>query len=367
MELDDNIFKDETKAYYKDISIYNLHYPYGNKASVSYGLATDIDDFEIKHTCSTEHGSSGSPILNLSNNKVIGIHKQGSKKSNFNLGTCLKFPLNNFYKKRNSNKTSNMNNYNINVKYSIVNRKSIMIDLFNDMKNIRKPGRPKMNIIFKNDRGKDVSTIIVSHGTKIDQVLKYYLRRMNRPEFIGSPKILFFHNATTIGFGNKTPVEIYFRNEVNPTVIVNFNSSINEHSFYGNWCNWTKGEEEEIKKEENRLRDLESNFKTDVTQNSPFFLGNNINPIFSYTQNYPFFGMTQNNGNEITVRFNKRNSIIKIKLSNECMVAELINEYFIKTKTNGGIFKFNGQTLSCAETSSLYEVGLKDNSEIIVI
>ena len=63
LELDDNIFKDETKAYYKDISIYNLYYPYGNKASVSYGLATDIDDFEIKHTCSTEHGSSGSPIF----------------------------------------------------------------------------------------------------------------------------------------------------------------------------------------------------------------------------------------------------------------------------------------------------------------
>ena len=75
LELDDNLFKNETKAYYKDISIYTLHYIYGNKASVSYGLTIEIDDFEIKHTCSTEHGSSGSPILNLSNNKAIGIHK----------------------------------------------------------------------------------------------------------------------------------------------------------------------------------------------------------------------------------------------------------------------------------------------------
>ena len=70
LELDDNLFKEETKAYYKDISIYTLHYPYGNKASVSYGLSSDIDNYEIKHLCSTEHGSSGAPILNLSNNKV---------------------------------------------------------------------------------------------------------------------------------------------------------------------------------------------------------------------------------------------------------------------------------------------------------
>ena len=35
LELDENIFKEETKAYFEDISIYILHYPYGNKASVS--------------------------------------------------------------------------------------------------------------------------------------------------------------------------------------------------------------------------------------------------------------------------------------------------------------------------------------------
>ena len=93
LELDDNLFKEETKAYYKDISIYTLHYPYGNKASVSYGLSTGIDNHEIKHICSTEHGSSGSPILNLSNNKVIGIHKQGSKKFNFNVGTWFEIPF----------------------------------------------------------------------------------------------------------------------------------------------------------------------------------------------------------------------------------------------------------------------------------
>ena len=53
LELDDNLFKEETKVYYKGISIYILHYLLGNKATVSYGLSTDIDNFEIKHICST--------------------------------------------------------------------------------------------------------------------------------------------------------------------------------------------------------------------------------------------------------------------------------------------------------------------------
>ena len=101
LELDDNLFKDETKAYFKDISIYTLQYPLGKFAAISYGLSIGIDNFEIRHSCSTEHGSSGSPILNLSNNKVIAIHKQANKQFNFNVGTILKFPLNDFIQKSN--------------------------------------------------------------------------------------------------------------------------------------------------------------------------------------------------------------------------------------------------------------------------
>ena len=97
LELDDNLFKEEINAFYQNISLYIPQYPYGKTAVVSYGLSIgNIDNFEIKHKCSTEHGSSGSPILNLANNKVIGIHKQGSK-FNFNMGTILKFPLNDFF------------------------------------------------------------------------------------------------------------------------------------------------------------------------------------------------------------------------------------------------------------------------------
>ena len=122
LELDDNLFKDEINAYFENISIYTLHYQLGKQALVSYGLLKELNNYEIKHTCSTEHGSSGSPILNLLNNKIIGIHKQGSKLHNFNLGTFLKFPLIDFYNKINNNYIiNNQNNVNLNIQEANIN------------------------------------------------------------------------------------------------------------------------------------------------------------------------------------------------------------------------------------------------------
>ena len=61
-----------------------------------------MNNNEINHKCCTEKGSSGSPILNLSNNKVIGIHKSHSINHNFNVGSLLKYPILNFINKNNS-------------------------------------------------------------------------------------------------------------------------------------------------------------------------------------------------------------------------------------------------------------------------
>ena len=73
-----------------------------------------------------------------------------------------------------------------------------------------------------------------------------------------------------------------------------------------------------------------------------------------------------NDKNEINIKFNKKGNIIYIKMSKDDMVAELIDKYMIKTNTNKGTFKFCNKILLPTDISSLYEVGLKDNSEIIV-
>ena len=95
IELDKDIFDDYINLYNENI--YIIQYPelfYKQKACVSYGLLMEIqDEYNIIHFSSTESGSSGSPILNILNNKVIGIHKETSKIYNFNIGTFLKYPI----------------------------------------------------------------------------------------------------------------------------------------------------------------------------------------------------------------------------------------------------------------------------------
>ena len=107
LELDKNIFIDNPNLLYIEKSIYDIHYPQGEKLSVSYGILKQIDGYEINHLCNTEKGSSGSPLLNLFNNNVIGIHKESSKHFSFNKGTFLTYPILEFINDNTINDTIN--------------------------------------------------------------------------------------------------------------------------------------------------------------------------------------------------------------------------------------------------------------------
>ena len=73
---------------YENNSIYILNYI--EEIFVSYGLLTKVKGDKITHKCSTDDGSSGSPILLLKTNKVIGVHYGGSKHNlDYNFGTLL--------------------------------------------------------------------------------------------------------------------------------------------------------------------------------------------------------------------------------------------------------------------------------------
>ena len=108
LELDDYIIKDikvdeNNNDKYLDETIYIIQYPDGD-LSVSFGIVQKpFEDrkFDFKHLSSTTYGSSGSPIL-LRNNKLIGIHKKGSK--SYNIGTFLNYPIKEFIKNYESNK-----------------------------------------------------------------------------------------------------------------------------------------------------------------------------------------------------------------------------------------------------------------------
>ena len=118
LDIDENIFEDNSENYYENDSIYILHYANAEEAKVSFGKGIKkVDNYDIKHLCHTEPGSSGGPILSRMTNKVIGIHKGsiGKGKCDYNIGTFLKYPLNEVKNqnkpKENRPKVSKNNNY----------------------------------------------------------------------------------------------------------------------------------------------------------------------------------------------------------------------------------------------------------------
>jgi len=126
LELDDNILNnildnddnDNSNQIYLKETLYILQYPEG-KLSVSYGVLDTIlidKHFNFNHSCSTKSGSSGSPIINLSSNKIIGIHKEGLQSSNHNRGTFLNYPIRDFIKEKiKTNSKGSYNNKIINI------------------------------------------------------------------------------------------------------------------------------------------------------------------------------------------------------------------------------------------------------------
>ena len=95
LEIDNNIFKDNAENNYRNENIYILHYALGKEAKISFGNGLEkVNDYYIKHELHTEHGSSGGPILSQNTDWVIGIHKGANQQKGYNIGTFLKFPLN---------------------------------------------------------------------------------------------------------------------------------------------------------------------------------------------------------------------------------------------------------------------------------
>ena len=93
LELDNNILNNYSNIPFVKSSIYIIQFPgHTDNPGVSHGIIDSIENvgYTFLHSCSTEEGSSGSPILN-SKNKVIGIHRGSLKNKNFNYGTFMNF------------------------------------------------------------------------------------------------------------------------------------------------------------------------------------------------------------------------------------------------------------------------------------
>jgi len=124
LELDDQIinyfkFKNNEGQNYFDESIYLLNYSCDQDIVVSYGKLIDINNTELIHNCNIKREASGSPILLVNNQKLIGIHYGNSKLYKYNKGKLLIYSIIEFSKIK--------CNYIINKKYESIDHHETQI------------------------------------------------------------------------------------------------------------------------------------------------------------------------------------------------------------------------------------------------
>ena len=122
LEVDERTLFAEHSEEYFNKSIYLIYYRNEGKEENSFGIIKNIENYRIIHLCSTESGSAGGPILNLTNFKVIGVNCGAHSHKNFNVGVFIKNAINDFnkicqkYKKNILNTFNNsLNNNKINI------------------------------------------------------------------------------------------------------------------------------------------------------------------------------------------------------------------------------------------------------------
>jgi len=190
LDIDENIFDEELskKIYEKDKIIYSLQYPQGKEVSFSVGKMNFISQkykYYFYHLCSTIEGSSGSPILLLSNYKVIGIHKgniKGNIKNNMNVGILIKFAIDGFNQKyHNINNINNINNNINNIENIIIDNSDkyednksnkiiksdkknnlVMFEIFDDLKNELINGKGFLCKIYPNNNKNNTLPILIT-------------------------------------------------------------------------------------------------------------------------------------------------------------------------------------------------------------
>ena len=88
------------KDNYSNEDICLMQYPKGGPLTLKTGHLKKIDEEEIQHSVTTFKGSSGSPIiLLLRDYKIIGIHKAAKNSLNLNIGTSMKYIIQDINKK----------------------------------------------------------------------------------------------------------------------------------------------------------------------------------------------------------------------------------------------------------------------------
>ena len=135
LDIDKELMSENVKEAYESKDVYVIHYERGEEVAKSFGKINEVikegKSYSLIHTCDTDEGSSGSPII-LYNHNVIGIHRGGVKDEDFNAGTLLQYPIKEYCKKLKEEKDTRENKIddNINEKEDNINEIRITYEIY---------------------------------------------------------------------------------------------------------------------------------------------------------------------------------------------------------------------------------------------
>ena len=215
LELDEDILDENSNI--NNESVYIIQYPiFGKeqKAAVSYGILTEIEgEYNIQHYCSTNYGSSGSPILRLSSKKIVGIHNGDFGNHNFNKGVLLKYPIKEYLDKNAKNlcskKPSQQNKSKENMK-SLKKEKEDNILQNKSKGSMNSENKEKVNKI--NLCKKESNNKIIQKKNEIKLTLKIEKKNVNKQVFFLDNFIQGKHCHDNLKELNQLNTQIFINN-----------------------------------------------------------------------------------------------------------------------------------------------------------
>ena len=200
-----------------------------------------------------------------------------------------------------------------------------------------------------------------------------FINNMNNMNQINMMSPNFINNMNQINMMNNPNLMAYMQQMIMNNNLANYNN-INQMQVANMYM--TKEDQEKYKEEQRiqgylfgkeyvkMLKEQEQKSKEKSEKPENDSSNNNKNSTTKDTKDAS--DVEKNKNNKITIKFNKGGTITEIEIGSDAGVFELINEYFTKSNTQSGTFKFKENNLLPTDISELNEIGLKNGDEIMV-
>lgn len=162
LEIDPKLNCENPDNEYKRKEVYII----GNIVEYTHNLLEGVDSQgkNMTYLFSSKPEMSGSPIINLNNFKIIGIHKGDQSNKKCNLGTFLRDPIKLFYSLK------NLNSENLNNQIPIKNENISQIKEFNENKELIKEKPNELKKMKTSKIENNIEKKELSNNTKVKSI-----------------------------------------------------------------------------------------------------------------------------------------------------------------------------------------------------